>query len=381
MAFQKFKADRLFDGYRFTDDDKILITDEAGVILDIIAETEAGDDVQRYSGILSPGFINCHCHLELSHMKGLIPEGKGLVNFVLYVLQLRHFPEEEILQAIENAENEMIANGIVAVGDICNNALTIPQKTKGRIPYHNFIEASGFNPQLAGQRFQQAKNIYEKYSPAGSASIVPHAPYSVADELWDLIIHFPGNHLLTIHNQEAVGENEWFINKQGEFTELFKKMKMDTSFFKPSGKSSLQTYLPKFLNTQSVILVHNVHTSEADILFAKNSGQPIHWCLCPNANQYITGQLPDIDLLMKLDCEIVLGTDSLASNNQLSILEEMKTIQQHFPHIETEKILSWATSNGAKALQMDSLLGSFEKGKKPGVVLLEQQINAVQRLT
>ncbi|MBL0132340.1 MAG: amidohydrolase family protein [Chitinophagaceae bacterium] len=391
MAFQKFKAGKLFDGYRFTDDDKVLITDEAGVIEDIIAETEAGDDIQRYSGILSPGFINCHCHLELSHMKGLIPEGKGLVKFVLDVLQLRHFPEEDILQAIEKAEDEMIANGIVAVGDICNNTLTIPQKSKGRIPYHNFIEASGFNPQIAVQRFQKAKNIYEKYRdvffskiqypPFGAGSIVPHAPYSVSDELWGLIIHFPGNHLLTIHNQETVGENEWFMNKQGAFTELFEKMNIDGSFFIPSGKSSLQTYLPKFLNTQSVILVHNVHTSEEDILFAKNSGQPLHWCLCPNANQYITGQMPDIYLLMKLDCEIVLGTDSLASNHQLSILEEIKTIQQHFPHIEIDKILSWATSNGAKALQMNSMLGSFEKGKKPGVVLLEQQMNSLQRLT
>ena len=196
-----------------------------------------------------------------------------------------------------------------------------------------------------------------------------------------MIIHFPGNHLLTIHNQETVGENEWFMNKQGAFTELFEKMNIDGSFFIPSGKSSLQTYLPKFLNTQSVILVHNVHTSEEDILFAKNSGQPLHWCLCPNANQYITGQMPDIYLLMKLDCEIVLGTDSLASNHQLSILEEIKTIQQHFPHIEIDKILSWATSNGAKALQMNSMLGSFEKGKKPGVVLLEQQMNSLQRLT
>lgn len=385
MAYLKFKADKLFDGYRFLDDDKVLITDDDGVVQDIVAGTEAGNDVQQFSGILSPGFINCHCHLELSHMKGLIPERTGLGKFVLNVVQQRHFPDEEILQAIEKAEDEMLANGIVAVGDICNNALTVAQKTKGRMYYHNFIEASGFLPQIAQQRFERSVGFFKEYAmnysiPVESNSIVPHAPYSVANELWELIIHFPGNHLFTIHNQETAAENEWFINKQGEFAEMYAAMNIDASFFKPYGKSSLQTYLSKFLSNQSVILVHNVHTSEEDILFAKDSGKQLHWCLCPNANQYITGQLPDIDLMIKHGCEIVLGTDSLASNHQLSILEEMKTIQQHFPHIEMETMLQWATSNGAKALQMYSLLGSFEKGKRPGVTLLEQELTKPSKI-
>lgn len=379
MAYLKFKADKLFDGYRFLEDGAVLITDEEGVIQDIVAEREAGTDVQQFSGILSPGFINCHCHLELSHMKGLIPEGTGLGKFVLNVVQQRHFPDEEILLAIEKAEDEMLANGIVAVGDICNNTLTVAQKTKGRMYYHNFIEASGFNPQIAQQRFERSVGFFKEYAmnysiPVESNSIVPHAPYSVANELWDLIINFPGNHLFTIHNQETAGENEWFLNKQGELAEMYSAMNIDASFFKPSGKSSLQTYLSRFLHNQSVILVHNVHTSAEDILFAKNSGRQLHWCLCPNANQYITSRLPDIDLMIKHGCEIVLGTDSLASSHQLSILEEMKTIKQRFPHIEMETMLQWATSNGAKALQMDAVLGSFEKGKKPGMILIDNNL-------
>lgn len=385
MGLRKFKADQLFDGYRFAGDDQVLITDEDGTILDIIPVQEAGDDVQQLQGILSPGFINCHCHLELSHMKGLIPEGTGLGKFVLNVVQQRHFPEEEILQAIEKAEVEMLSNGIVAAGDICNTVLTIGQKTKGRIYYHNFIEVSGFNPAIAQKRFEQSVEIFRDFAknysiPVESNSMVPHAPYSVADELWEQIIRFPGNHLLTIHNQETAGENEWSINKQGELSDMYAAMQIDTSFFQPSGKTSLQTCLPKFLKNQSVILVHNVHTSEEDILFAKNSDKELYWCLCPNANHYISRRLPDIKLLLKHDCEMVLGTDSLASNHQLSMLEEMKTIRQHFPDIKIETFLKWATSNGANALQMDSLLGSFEKGKRPGILLLDQGINIAKRL-
>ncbi|MGQ0737847.1 MAG: amidohydrolase family protein [Bacteroidota bacterium] len=387
MGFKKFKADKIFDGYRFTEGDKVLITDENGTTEDIIDTADAGDDIQTLRGILSPGFINCHCHLELSHMKGLIPEGTGLVNFVLNVVQQRHFPEEEILAAIEKAEDEMLANGIAAVGDICNNTLTIPQKNKGRIYYHNFIEASGFSPQAATQRFERSVAYFREYGknysiPVESNSIVPHAPYSVDDELWEMIIGFPGNHLMTIHNQEMAGENDLFRNKRGEVLELYREMGIDISFFRPSGKSSLQTYLPRFLNNQSVILVHNVHTTEEDLQFSKLPvvSCPLYWCLCPSANQYISRQLPDIELLMKHDCDIVLGTDSLASNHQLSILEEIKTILKHFPKIEIETLLRWATSNGARALQVDSLLGSFEKGKKPGLVLLQNDFSISSRI-
>lgn len=385
MEYRKFRADQLFDGYRLLDDQHVLITTEDGTIETIALLNNAGDDIQKIDGILSPGFINCHCHLELSHLKGAIPEKTGLVDFVLDVVTKRHYPDEQVLEAIEKAEDEMLANGIVAVGDICNNALTIPQKIKGRIWYHNFIEASGFHPSVVEQRFQRSVDFFREYGshysiPVESNSIVPHAPYSVAEELWEKIIHFPGNHLFTIHNQETAAENEWFKNKQGEFLKLYEKMNIDISNFQPSGKSSLQTYLPKFLPNQTLILVHNVHSDEEDILFAKNSGNKIYWCLCPHANKYISDQLPAVEMLLQHNCDIVLGTDSLASNHQLSILAEMKLIQEQFPTIETGKLLRWATINGAKALQMDSMLGSFEKGKKPGVIVIELELRNVERV-
>jgi Cytosine deaminase and related metal-dependent hydrolases len=195
-------------------------------------------------------------------------------------------------------------------------------------------------------------------------------------------LRFPGNQLFTIHNQETGSENEWFLEKQGGLVELYDKLKIETSFYRPSGKSSLQTYLPKFLRNQQVILVHNVHTSESDILFAKttNVGSRLFWCLCVNANHYIGGQLPDINLLLKHNCPIVLGTDSLASNHQLSILEEIHTIQQNFPAIERQTLLQWATHNGARALQMEGVLGSFEKDKQPGILLLDKEMKGVERL-
>ena len=378
MSYRKFCADQLFDGYQLLNDQQVLITTAEGVIEGIVPLREAGDDVQYYNGILTPGFINCHCHLELSHLKGKIPVKTGLIQFVAQVMKDRHFPETEILREIEKAEEQMLANGIVAVGDICNNTLTLAQKQQSKIRYHNFIEASGFLPEMADQRFKRAVDIFTAFAekdsvPVASNSIVPHAPYSVSEKLWQKIIHFPSNQLMTIHNQETEAENDFFLYKKGELLGLYEKMNTDISFFVPSAKSSLQTYLSKFLSNQQVILVHNVHTSDEDLAYCQLSAinNQLYWCLCPNANLYISDRLPNIEAFNKQDLPVVLGTDSLASNHQLSITAEIKTIHQHFPEITLEKLLTWGTINGARALQMDNILGSFEKGKKPGVVLCD----------
>lgn len=387
MAFQKFRADQLFDGYRLLDDQYVLITSAEGVVENIVPKQEAGDNIQVFKGILTPGFINCHCHLELSHMKDAIPKKTGLIKFVSHIMKERHFAENDILKAIENAEDEMISNGIVAVGDICNNKSALGQKQKGRMRYHNFIEASGFVPDLADIRFNRAIDIYNAYAkiypiPVLSNSIVPHAPYSVSNELWKKIIHFPGNQLITIHNQETEDENQLFLAKQGGFPAFYANFKIDSSFFLCSGKTSLQTFLPEFLSNQQIILVHNVYTSEEDLVYCQQSGKndQLYWCLCPNANLFIGGQLPDIELLMNYNSTLVLGTDSLASNHQLSIVGEMQTIRQHFPFMKSEKLLAWATINGARALQLDNILGSFEKGKKPGIVLCATDFSGSTRL-
>lgn len=392
MGNRKFKGTQLFDGYRMRGAEVVLITDETGVIADLIDVVNAGEGIEQVNGVLCPGFINCHCHLELSHLRGIIPEKTGLVDFILTVVNERHFDDAIILAAIENAEDEMLRNGIVAVGDICNNTLTIPQKEKGRLPYHNFVEVSGFPPGVAEMRFERARTILETFRTScklqaerekGEAasyklqgtSLTPHAPYSVSKELFRMIDAFPDNSLLTIHNQETNAENELFSAGTGDFIRLYKKMGIDISFFKPPCKSSLQTFLPYFTKAQTLILVHNVATSADDIKFQKlqttNHKPQTYFCLCPNANLYITNTLPDLGLFLDQAQQIVLGTDSLASNHQLSIWEEIRTLQDRFPQIDLSTMLTWATINGARALQMDDTLGSFEKGKKPGVVLIE----------
>jgi len=378
LSYQKFQATQLFTGTELLGPEKVLITDEKGTIETILDEKEAGENIQQLNGLLSPGFINCHCHLELSHLRGRIPEKTGLVDFVFKIVNERHFPEAEILDAISVAEDEMLTNGIVAVGDICNNTLTVSQKTKQKLAYYNFIELTGWLPSVSQMRFEKSLAVYQSFEEIKNEKLKiknglsPHAPYSVSNELWELITPYFAGNTVTIHNQETAFEDTLFTKKEGDFMRMYRMMNMDTDFFSPTGKSSLQSYFPKMASAAKQILVHNTFTSEEDVLFVNRQSSDLSWCICINANQYIEQALPPIDLFRKHQGRLVVGTDSLASNWSLSILDELKTITRHFSHIPLAELLQWSTRNGAQALQMDDRLGSFDQGKQPGVVLLSQ---------
>jgi cytosine/adenosine deaminase-related metal-dependent hydrolase len=376
--YRKFTAPYIFTGTTMLTQEHVLITTADGTIAEITAAEDAGDDIEILNGILCPGFINTHCHLELSHLKGIIAEHTGLVDFVFKIVTQRNAPAEQVQQAIKEAEDTMLLNGIVAVGDICNSADTLARKKISRLYYHNFIEIAGFVPDAAHMRFNAGIEILQQFEqlPSHSSSINPHAPYSVSPQLLKLINEFYNNTPLSIHNQETLAENDFFKTASGDFLRLYQQLGIDISFYLPSGKSSLQTVLPQFTNKQSILLVHNICTDDADIkavhnLVAGGQLRNAHFCLCPNANLYISNSLPNVNALVNNKCNIVLGTDSLASNHQLSILEEMKTLQHHFPAITTLQLLKWATYNGAGALQINSTYGSFDTGKKPGIVLIE----------
>ncbi len=373
LAIHKYQAQQLFTGTQLLGADKVLVMDEQDTVLDILDRADAGENIQQLDGLLCPGFINAHCHLELSHMKGLIPEHTGLVNFVASVVQLRHFSEELIREAIDRQDSIMYDNGIVGVGDICNHAHTLHAKTKSKLRYHNFIEVSGWNPAIAQKRMDHSLGVYDSFRklfPA-STSMAPHAPYSVSDTLWALLKPYLAGAGITIHNQETAAENELFEQGTGEFLDLYQQMGIVNPDFKASGKHSLPTYFHHLQSAKRQLLVHNTFTSESDIQFLKEQAHPAtYFCLCPTANWYIEQYLPPIDLFEREGLSLVLGTDSLASNHQLSIWEEVKMIHQHFPTLTLSTLLNWATLNGAHALGMEDRLGSFEKGKQPGMVLI-----------
>lgn len=382
--YRKYKPSSIFNGTQILPAGQVLICKKDGTIETILPEADAGDDILPLDGILSPGFVNAHCHIELSHFKGLIPEHTGLVNFVQQVMSRRNEKNgEEKLVAMQAAQDELFENGTVAIGDICNTTDSIALKQNSPLKWHNFIEVTGFVDAAAKKRLEDTEDILRQFvtnqksrttddrrpMTAGQVTLSPHAPYSVSRTLFQLLNEKTAGQLITIHNQEAAAENELYKTKTGGFLELYKNFGIDISGFELTGKTSLQSWFPYFNGDQRIITVHNSFLSQEDIDMSKSS---VDFCICINANLYIENVLPPVELLMNNNCRIVLGTDSYASNHRLNIMAEINTIQQHFPQISLETILQWATLNGAKALGMEEALGSFEKGKKPGLVLINE---------
>ncbi len=373
-----FSASKIHDGYRFLPEGTVLEVADDGSILNIL-DTGAVDDFVFYEGILCPGFVNAHCHLELSHLKGKLDEHTGLIPFLQRVPSYRSsFSDAEKTDARQQAYDELLNNGIVAVGDISNTADTLDLRAQGKLHVHSFVECIGFIEQHAMQRFEFSKQVYEQFSRQESdecllrQSLVPHAPYSVSSVLFQLIDEFEPDALISIHNQEAKAEDEYYRQKTGAVKQLLEGFGIDDSFFTPSGKSSLTTYAEWISPSHPVLLVHNTQSTPADVHYAENRFPRLSWCLCPNANLYLEGVLPDVPMLAVEVRNICVGTDSLASNHQLSIMSELVTLHRHFPQIGWEVLLRWATINGAVALQMDHHIGSFTKGKKPGVLWLQE---------
>lgn len=376
MTYRKFKADYLFIGEGFAEPGSVLITTTDGTVQAIVPAGEAGGDVAFHPGLLCPGFVNCHCHLELSHMRGVLPERTGLVDFLSAVIRWRAQPPGNmdtagtVIDSIVAAEQEMLDAGIMAVGDICNTTDTLEQKRAARLRYYNFVETMGFIANGAAARFAASEAVFDAFEEAypGWNAIVPHAPYSVSPALFTKIAAHAAGRVLTMHNQETQEENEFLLSGAGDFRRLYRQLGIDTDFYHGTGAGSLAYALRFFDPGQTMILVHNVATTGNDLHAVK--GRRLFFCLCPNANLYITGRLPDPAMLMRHGCRLVVGTDSLASNHRLSILEELKTLQRAFPDLSIPVLLQWATFNGAQALRMDDFLGSFRPGVKPGVVLV-----------
>lgn len=387
MAYCKFQADQLFTGYELLNSNHVLITDTKGKVLDITTIPEAGDGVQQLRGILSPGFINCHCHLELSHMRGNIPENTGLTQFISSVMKYPSADQSVKDEQMRLADEEMYANGTVAVGDISNQAYSLTQKIKSKLHWYNFLEITNLDDEKAEDRMKYFHTIKKEFTskmPLCPATISPHAIYSVSPKTFRLMNADTKNKTITIHNQECAAENELFRKGSGKFLQFYKTIGRTTLPIPVSGKSSLQTWLPYFNNEQTIISVHNTFILEEDIEFARAyttaHNMQIIYCLCPNANIYIENRLPPVDLLIKHQCKMVLGTDSYGSNRQLSIAKEIETLQHNLPHIPVKNILQWATINGANALGFEKDLGSFEKGKQPGIVLITDDHSRSERI-
>jgi cytosine/adenosine deaminase-related metal-dependent hydrolase len=372
---RKISADYIFPVSSPPVKNGVIILEDNGTIAEVVFPGSGlrSSDAEFFPGVIVPGFVNAHCHLELSYLKGKISEGKGLAGFFSELLPQRSkYSPEEIKTALVQAEEEMIRNGIVGVGDISNTEHSFEQKKKSKIAYHTFLEVFDLTAEKAEEKLLESKALSDKLGSLAH-SVVPHAPYTVSGKLMELIDKLQ-QPLLSIHSLETASENELFRTGTGPLAELMQKAGVDVDA-KRRDRGSLLFVLGRMIEAKKILLVHNTFTSKEDVdlirFYGKGAELDIALSLCPNANLYIENRLPDIPMLLNEGMKLCIGTDSYASNRSLSILDEMITISKHFPQIPFETLIAWATINGAEVLGFEKELGTLEKGKRPGLNLLK----------
>jgi cytosine/adenosine deaminase-related metal-dependent hydrolase len=352
----------------------VITTEDDGTIISI--EDTEGDlkekhSIEFYNGIIIPGFVNCHCHLELSHMKGYTAKGIGLGGFIQQIRSTRDTNEKALVSSVYSADNHMFDEGVVLCADVCNTSDSFNIKKESRIRYINLLEVFGLDPDKAGRRMDEINKV------AGTAremnlpfSVVPHSAYSMSLSLFRLLkSESLNNRVTSIHFMETAGEEIFLKNHIGPLMSSYERSGLIPSRFE-TAKSHADIVLNEITPSGNLILVHNTFADNSTIRKIKKR-KNLFWCLCPNSNIYIENKIPPLDLFIDEGCEIVIGTDSLASNENLSILEELKTLQFNFPDISIGDLVLWATMNGAKALGEEEQFGRIETGKKPGLLLLQ----------
>ncbi|MBK7426146.1 MAG: amidohydrolase family protein [Saprospiraceae bacterium] len=376
---KKINADRIHTISGDILHEHVIVLDDSGQIksIDPISEHDRAS-VEILKGDLIPGFVNAHCHLELSHMKGLVHTGTTLLPFLQSVVKYRDFPEDVIQEAIQKNDAYMYDQGIMAVGDISNKTDSFETKRNSPIRYYTFVEYFDLMQKSWTEKtWKQYQEVYElaPESIKDSRSNVPHAPYSMTPELFSMLkdSNSEGS-TISIHNQETPEENQFLIDGSGAFRQFFEDFGFSLDDYKPIGKRSIHYALQFMRPDLKTIFVHNTTCTPNDLKAALAWNSQIYWATCPNANLYIENRLPNYRTFMEAGVKMCIGTDSLSSNWQLSVFEEIRTMQKYQSYVPFESILKWATINGAEALGFDDTLGTIEVGKSPGLVLL--QLNA-----
>ena len=384
FMIRKVTADYIFPIAQAAIPKGVVVFDEAtGKILEVGERANYNEsELEFHKGAIVPGFVNAHCHLELSHMLGRVATGTGLISFIKQVVQGRGLSQEVIDAAIAAADEYMYNNGIVAVGDISNVSDTFKTKAQSKLRYYTFLENFDFWQEAnTDAEFNKYLSVFNQLeTPAHHAkSLVPHAPYSVSPRMFELInaenkAQFPNReHTISIHNQETPPENQLFEDKtKSEFVPFVNAFGFHYDALKSDGRTAIHYALENMPKGERWLFVHNTLTTTEDIK-AAHAANPnkVYWASCPNANLYIENRLPKYDNFIAENAVVCLGTDSLTSNWQLSILEEMKTIARYQSTVPTETLLRWATLNGAQALGFDDTLGTIEAGKTCGLNLID----------
>ena len=371
-------AEPLRNGFVELDDDGTVI--RTGVCADPAAEPVFCD------GAVAPGFVNAHCHVELSYMKGLFRKGTGMAGFIDQINELRDTKSlEEKVRDLTVAMDSLWEQGVVAMADISNCDDSFAVKARHPMYTRTFLEVFGTEPEDCGAVMDGVRKLKLVADGFGiDAAPTPHACYTMSPELVTAVsVEGLKSGFLSFHSEETEEEEEMLKYGSGKMWENRKKAGMSVP--PVTGKSSLLYFIDRLLAghpapfDEHILLVHECCMDQEGIDAAKAVMNHPFVAVCPLSNLFIHNALPPIDLMRRNALKICVGTDSLSSNDDLRIVDELYCLQRNFPEVPLGELLTWASCNGAEFLAKPEF-GTLEPGRRPGLVFIDH-LDADGRLT
>jgi len=308
-----------------------------------------------------PGLINAHTHLELSHLQGRTVLNKGFEAWVksLLQLQLKQIDPDTLGRTLSQIEQ----HGTACIGDISgHNPQTVYKVLdESRLDYRLFLEFLGFKPPKSDKI---AWPSHISPSKTKEISVAGHALYSTHPSTLQLLTNWTTqNHRpFSIHLAENPGEVELFTTGRGELADLLKDSLLPENFIPPYTTPIRYADQLGLLDHNSMA-VHCVHASTSDIQILAERDTSV--CLCPRSNYNINREIPPWEEMFESGITLCLGTDSLCSNSDLNLWNELEDLlrksSKEIPLIQLAELL---TINPARALKVDDYLGSLEPGKR-----------------
>jgi cytosine/adenosine deaminase-related metal-dependent hydrolase len=330
---------------------------------------------ERAGGVLVPGLVNAHCHLELSALADAVPGGAGLVAWAgAAMAAARGVDRDRRRAAAAQAAQGAVRTGTAGIGDVGNTLDAAPGIGAAGLVGVLFHELLGSREAATGDALADAAREHDEARandawPAKLAWVcAPHAPYSAGPELLRRIFAAAAStgRATSIHVAEDQDELALLRDGSGRWPAVLTALGVDPRTRVPGQTPS--TYLAAlgaFVAERPPLFVHMVHAGDEDRRVVREGGATV--VLCPRSNLHIGGRLADVPALLGDGIAIAVGTDSLASAPDLSLWGELATLSAHFPAIPAGRWLEAATRDGARALGL-AALGTFTPGKRPGVL-------------
>lgn len=350
--------------------------DDADGTIISTGECSEGDDI--ISGALVPGFVNAHCHVELSHLHGKFRKGTGMAGFIDQINELRDWAGRETkIELTRRWMDKMWNDGVSAMADISNDDSSFEVKKSHPLYTRTFLEVFGSEPEMCEGVMSDVMKLNETASACGiDAAPTPHSCYTMSPQLLSASAAAGlKSGFLSYHSQESQEEEDLLMTGTGAMYENRKRSGMSTP--PVTGESSLKYFLDRLAAAcpapydQNILLVHNVCLKQDDIDALKKVMKNPYFAICPLSNIFIHNALPPVELMRKNGLAIAVGTDSLSSNDDLDMVKELACLHEAFPEVPMSEMLEWACLNGARFLGKEDELGSFAPGKRPGIVLVK----------